>query len=59
MYTGVLAVKWYRARRYLSVNWGYQYSSREMTPVQKLLAVILRVPVSRYENGTGPEAISW
>ena len=59
MYTGVLAVKWYWARRYLSVNWGYQYSSRKTAPVQKLLAVILRVPVSRYENGTGPEAISW
>ena len=59
MYTGVLAVKWYWARRYLSVNWGYQYSSRKTVPVQKLLAVILRVPVSRYENGTGPEAISW
>ena len=59
MYTGVLAVKWYWARRYLSVNCGYQYSSRKTAPVQKLLAVILRVPVSRYENGTGPEAISW
>ena len=47
MYTGVLAVKWYWARRYLSVNSGYQYPSRKMAPVQKLLAVILWVPVSR------------
>ena len=59
MNTGVLAVKWYWASRYLSVNWGYQYSSRKTAPVQKLLAVILRVPVSRYENATGPKAISW
>ena len=47
MYNGVLAVKWYWARRYLSVNSGYQYPSRKMAPVQKLLAVILWVLVSR------------
>ena len=47
MYTGVLAVKWYWARRYLSVNCGYQYPSRKTAPVQKLLAVILQVLVSR------------
>ena len=47
MYNGVLAVKWYRARRYLSVNSGYQYPSRKMALVQKLLSVILWVSVSR------------
>ena len=47
MYNGVLAVKWYWARRYLSVNSGYQYPSRKMAPVQKLLVVILWVLVSR------------
>ena len=47
MYTGVLAVKWYWARRYLSVNYGYQYASRKTEPVRKLLAVILQVLISR------------
>ena len=46
MHTGVIAVKWYWARRYLSVNWMYQYPSRKrhryqypdrkMVPVQEL-----------------------
>ena len=47
MYNGVLAVKWYWAKRYLSVNSGYQYPSRKMALVQKLLVVILWVPVSQ------------
>ena len=38
MYTGVLPVKWCWARRYLSVNCGYQYPSIKTAPVQKLLA---------------------
>ena len=34
MYNCVLAVKWYWARRYLSVTSGYQYPIREMASFQ-------------------------